>query len=113
MNKIVKNNVAEMTMTELVFNQVFVKNGEAWHRDFEREISVRNLIREICNKHKCPAYANEMDDETLDEMLRDNLQYGTDRLEGIIAMYYTALVGMAEVRARLEVYENPELLEVK
>ena len=113
MNKIVKNNVAEMKMTELLLNQVFVKNGEAWYRDFEREISVLNLIREICTKHKCPADANEMDDKKLDEMLVENLEYGTDRLEGIIAMYYTALVGMAEVRARLEVYENPELLEVK
>ncbi len=113
MNKIVKNNVSEMGMTDLLLNQVFVKNGEAWYRDFDREISVLNLIREICTKHKCPADANEMDDETLDEILRVNLQYGTDSLEGIIAMYYTALVGMAEVRAHLEVYENPELLEVR
>ena len=108
MNKIVKNNVAEMGMTELILNQVFVKNGEAWYRDFEREIPARDLIREICTKHKCPADANEMDDETLDEMLRDNLQYGTDSLEGIVAMYYTALWGMAEVRARLEEYEKHE-----
>ena len=112
MNKIVKNNVAEMKMTDLLLNQVFVKNGEAWYRDFEREISVRNLIREICTKHKCPANADEMSDEKLDEMLAENLEYGTDRLEGIVAMYYIALVGMAEVRAHLEVYENPELLEV-
>lgn len=100
------DDTSNMGMWELAHNHVFVKNGEAWYRDFEREISVRDLMREICSKHASPADADEMDDETLDEVLTDNLQYGTDDLEGIFATFYMTLYGMADVRAWLEVYEK-------
>lgn len=100
------DDTSNMGMWELAHNHVFVKNGEAWYRDFEREISVRDLMREICSKHASPADADEMDDETLDEVLTDNLQYGTDDLEGIFAMFYMTLYGMADLRAWLEAYEK-------
>lgn len=100
------DDTSDMGMWELAHNHVFIKNGEAWYRDFEREISVRDLMREICSKHGSPADADEMDNETLDEVLTDNLQYGTDDLEGVFAMFYTTLYGMADVRAWLEVYEK-------
>ncbi len=91
-----------MGMWELAHNHVFIKNGEAWYRDFEREISVRDLMREICGKHGSPADAGEMDNETLDEVLADNLQFGTDDLKGVFALLYMTLWGMADVRAWLE-----------
>lgn len=100
------DDTSSMGMWELAHNHVFVRNGEAWYRDFEREISVRDLIREICSKHGSPADADEMDNELLDELLLDNLQFGTDELEGIFAMLYMTLYGMADVRAWLEVYEK-------
>ncbi len=113
------DDTSDMGMWELAHNHVFVKNGEAWYRDFEREISVRDLMREICSKHGSPADADEMDNELLDEVLTDNLQYGTDDLEGVFAMFYMTLYGMADVRAWLEVYEkhglpttmHPEVLQ--
>jgi len=89
---------SDMGMFELAHNHVFVKDGEAWYRDFDREISVRNLMREICGKHASPADAAEMDNDTLDEILHDNLQYGTDDLEGIFGLLYMTLWGMADVR---------------
>ena len=95
MNKIIKDDTSNMGMFELAHNLAFVRDGEAWYRDFSREISVRNLMREICSKHGSPADADGMDDDALDEMLFDNLQYGTDELEGVFSLLYTALWGMA------------------
>ncbi|RAZ94344.1 hypothetical protein DK853_35650, partial [Klebsiella oxytoca] len=76
------------------------------YRDFEREISVRDLMREICSKHGSLADAGDMDNDTLDELLADDLQYGTGDLDGIFAMFYRSLYGMADIRAWLEVYEK-------
>ncbi|MGF7145321.1 NTP pyrophosphatase (non-canonical NTP hydrolase) [Anaerotaenia torta] len=39
------------------------------------------------------------DDEAFDESILDYLQYGTNDQEGVLAMYYSAMWGMAEVRA--------------
>lgn len=114
------DDTSNMSMTELAHNHVFVKYGEAWYRDFDREISVRNLMREICSKHGSPADVNEMDDDTLDEMLLDNLQYGTNDLEGVFSLMYMSMWGMADVRMWLEMHEkhglpttmHPEILQL-
>lgn len=103
------NDTSTMSATELAHNFVFVKNMEAWYRDFDREIPVRDLMREICAKHTAPADADELTDEELDEILYDNLQFGTDDLEGVFALLYMALFGMADVRAWLERYETTGL----
>lgn len=100
------DDTSSMGNWEMAHNHVFIKNGEAWYRDFDREISVRDLMREICSKYASPAYAGEMNSGELDEMLADNLQYGTDELEGVFAMFYRSLFGMADLRAWLEVYEK-------
>lgn len=98
-----------MDMWEMMHNHVFVKNGEAWYRDFERKISVRDLMREICGRYGNMTDMGKMDDETLDDVLIDNLQYGIYDLDGVFAMFYMTLCGMADVRAWLEVYEKQGL----
>lgn len=103
------NDTSTMSATELAHNFVFVKNREAWYRDFDREIPVRDLMREICAKHAAPADTDELTDEELDEILYDNLQFGTDDLEGVFALLYVALYGMTDVRAWLERYETTGL----
>jgi hypothetical protein len=117
--KLISDDVKEMGMTQLAHNQFFIKDGEAWYRDFEREISCRSLVREIGVKldiWKSPKeYGldadNEMvDDDILDETLVDSLQYGTEEHIGILAMYYTAMWGMAELR---EWYKEKLATEVK
>jgi NTP pyrophosphatase (non-canonical NTP hydrolase) len=113
------DNTNDMSATELAHNHAFVKDGEAWYRDYEREISVRDLMREICVKHGSPEDAAEMDDETLDETLYDNLQFGTDELEGVFSMFYMSLYGMADLREWLKQYidsglpviKNPEVIK--
>ena len=100
------DDTSDMGNWEMAHNHVFVKNGEAWYRDFEREISVRDLMREICSNYGSLADAGDMDNDTLDELLADDLQYGTGDLDGIFAMFYRSLYGMADIRAWLEVYEK-------
>lgn len=97
----------DMGMWELAHNQVFVKNKEAWYRNFEREISVRDLVREIYRKHVTTEDAEELaDDEVFDDVMLDAGYYGTDDMEGVCSILYTALWGMADVREWLKAYET-------
>lgn len=114
------DDTSDMSMWELAHNQVFVKNREAWYRDFEREISARDLVREIYRKHVTTEDAEELaDDEMFDEVMLEAGAYGTDDMEGVCSILYTALWGMAEVREWLKAYETsglpttsrPEVLE--
>lgn len=109
----------DMGMWELAHNFVFIKNREAWYRDFDREISVLDLMREIIKKHGDPESFVDMRDEELGEALMDSLQFGTDDIDGVFATLYMALWGMSEVREWLKAYEThglpttmrPEVLE--
>lgn len=97
----------DVGMWELAHNQVFVKNKEAWYRDFEREISVRDLVREIYRKHVTTEDAEELaDDEVFDDVMLEAGYYGTDNMEGVCSILYTALWGMADVREWLKAYET-------
>jgi translation initiation factor RLI1 len=101
--KLISENVQEMGMTQLAHNQFFVKNQEAWYRDFDREISCRDLVREIARKNR-ETLEIELDerfftdDDYFDEEILEWIQYGTDHLFGVVGMYYTAMWGMAEIR---------------
>lgn len=103
----------DMNSWELSHNHLFIKNGEAWYRDFERELPVRELMKEICRKHAAPADADELSDDGFDEVMYDNLQFGTDELEGVFSLLYMTMVGMAEVRAWLKEYERSGLPVIK
>lgn len=97
----------DMGIWELAHNQVFVKNKEAWYRNFEREISVRDLVREIYRKHVTTEDAEELaDDEVFDDVMLEAGYYGTDNMEGVCSILYTALWGMADVREWLKAYET-------
>lgn len=100
------DDISSMSMTELAHNHVFVRGGEAWYRDYDREISVRDLMKEIYSKYESSADVNEMNKDELDEMLFDNLQFGTDELDGVFSILYLTMWGMAEVREWLKAYEE-------
>lgn len=95
-------NTQDMSTWELSHNHLFIKNGEAWYRDFERELPVRELMKEICRKHGSPADADTLSSEGFDDVMYDNLQFGTDELEGVFSLMYMTMVGMAEVREWLK-----------
>ena len=94
-----------MSMWELAHNFAFIKDNEAWYRDFEREVSALSLMREIIEKHGDPERISELSGQELNDALMDDLQYGTDDLDGVFAMLYMSLWGMAEVREWLKAYE--------
>lgn len=101
---------ADMSAWELAHNMMFIKDREACYRDFERETALLDLVREIYRKHAgedgLTQEMDELDDETLDEILADNLQYGTDDWDGVIALFYQTAWGAAELREWLKAYET-------
>ena len=103
------DDTADMSMWELAHNFAYVKDGMARYRDFERDISALDLMREIITKNGDPNTVSGMTDDELSEMLADDLQYGTTNLDGVFAALYMALWGTAEVREWLKDYENQGL----
>lgn len=99
--KLMSDNVKEMNMTQLSHNQFFIKDHEAWYRDFDREISCRNLAREIAVKQGIWKDGDEelIEDDVFDDTMLYSLQCGTDEPIGVLAMYYSAMWSMAEIRA--------------
>lgn len=104
---------SDMSMWELAHNFAFIKDNEAWYRDFEREVSALSLMREIIEKHGDPERISGLSGQELNDTLMDDLQYGTDDLDGVFATLYMALWGMAEVRDWLKQYEESGLPAIK
>lgn len=100
------DDTSDMSMWELAHNMMLVKDGEAWYRDFEREIPLRELIREILTKHVGEVYDRDYDPESFDDAMIENLQYGTAELEGVIALFYQTAWGAAELWEWLKAYET-------
>lgn len=98
----------DMTMVELAHNSCVAKNHEAWYRDYEREISARDLVREVmlaqglCNRDDIEMHDNEV----FDEVMVDYLSSPPKELEGLVALLYRNLWAMANLRERLKSYED-------
>lgn len=106
MNRLTKDDVKEMGMVDLAHNQVFIKDGEAWYRDFGREISIRDLAKEMFNFHNIK-YSQNLDefDEDMMYLLEDDYQ----TIEGVIALFYRSLWAFADIRETLKAYEDTGL----
>lgn len=113
----VNKDTKDMTMVELAHNCCYVKDGEAWYRDYDKDISARDFIRRIMVKH---GYWKEnedgilasqelLKDETFDDTMIDLLQFGEEDQEGLIALFYRNLWAMAELRDTLKEYEDTGL----
>ena len=96
---------SEMTMTELALNSCYVKDGEAYYRDYSTDISTRDLIR---NLYKNIDIEMPEDDEDFDESVFEDLQYGLNTDVGVIALLSRNLWAMAELREKLKRYEDAE-----
>lgn len=93
----------------LIHNCVFIKDGEVWYRDFEREIPLMELARNL-NKAYGDSEASTMNDEAFSDKMYDNSQFKLEEdIDSFIATFYMALVGMAENRERLKIYETTGL----
>lgn len=107
------------SVQELMHNCVFVKNGNVYYRDFERQIPLIEFAREL-NKHYSVYDASVLNDEAFSEAMYDDLQFAPEySIDSLIATFYAALVGMAENRECLKLYEtiglpvtdHPEVLQ--
>jgi hypothetical protein len=93
----------------LMHNCVFIKDGEVWYRDFEREIPLMELARNL-NKAYGDSEASAMNDEAFSDKMYDDLQFKLEEdIDSFIATFYMALIGMAENRERLKIYETTGL----
>lgn len=113
----IEKDVKEMSMYELTHNSCYVKDGLARYRDFETDIDCRDLARKLMVDYGLwrgiPEYGldadNELvDDDIFDESILESLQYGTDTIEGLIALFYRNLWAMADLRTILKKYEDLE-----
>ena len=101
MNRITTDHPSDNIETAL--NLFYIKNGEAWVRgggpgpEFPY-VSLFDYLREIVQTHGLEI---DISDETA-----IGLSVYESLLEGIVATLYTAGWAFAELRARLELYEN-------
>lgn len=94
---------------EMMHNCVLVKNGDVWYRDFEREIPLMELVRNL-NKAYSDSDASVVNDEAFSAEMYDDLQFKPEEnIDSFIAVFYMALVGMAENRECLKLYETTGL----
>lgn len=109
MERLTISKITEETGTyELAHNCTFIRDGETWYRDFDNEIRLRDMMREIIKNHS--QYDEQCDDdEILDEILFENLQYPADDIDGLIAVFSILAWSHSDLRERLKAYEDTGL----
>lgn len=98
---------SEIGMYELAHNSCYYKDGSARYRDYESDIDARELTRRLL-KNFADGDDSFIDDEDFDEEMLELLQYGTETIEGLIALFYRNLWAMADLRECLKEYEDLE-----
>ena len=103
------NPVSEMGMCELAHNSCFAKDGEAFYRDFDVEISARNFARELA---KSFGYEYSEGDADFDYEITDDIP--VDKIfevRELIALFYRNMWAQADLYERLKKYEELGTLE--
>lgn len=98
--------VSEMSMFELAHNSCY-RGDDGWarYRDYENDFDARELAIKLLEKYA--DVPNEfICDDDFDNFILDSLQYGTDSIQGLIAVFYQNLWAMADLRERLAEYED-------
>lgn len=99
------NNVKETNMFELAHNSCYIKNGKARYRNYDIDIDARELSIKLLDKFA--DIPNEFTcDDDFDEFIIDCLQYRTDSIEGLIALFYRNLCAQADLYEKLKKYED-------
>lgn len=106
MERLTISKITEETGTyELAHNCTFIRDGETWYRDFDNEIRLRDMMREIIKNHS--QYDEQYDDdEIIDGILFENLQYPADDIDGLIAVFNMLAWSHSDLRERLKKYED-------
>lgn len=109
------------TNLESALNLFYAKDGEAWVRgggpepnyeDVSLFVFIRRVIKALGDR--CD-HVDDIDNDTLSEIMFDWLQDGPESIPGVIGLLYESAWAFAEIRARLAAYEDtglsPELIE--
>ena len=103
-------NVSDMSIIELAHNSCYVDNKRnARYRDYNLDIDsrelVRNLVKDICDED-----LTDLSDEEFDEYMGSMLSVEMDSEIGLLALFYRNLWAMADLREKLNEYEDLEEL---
>ena len=92
-------------------NLFYVKDGEAWVRGYGKDgadVTLNELARSLIEWH-CPYVDMDVDDLTLADMMHDWLDEAPSDMQHVLALLYQAGWAFAELRARLQAYEDSRL----
>lgn len=105
MNRITTNNpVNAMSIIELAHNCMYLKNQEAWYRDHDTDIPLRQLVHNMAVSMNIEL--PEVDDDAFDYVIYEMLYYGLEEPEGRLALFYRMGWAMAGLREYLKAYED-------
>lgn len=105
MNRITTNNpVNAMSIIELAHNCMYLKNQEAWYRDYDTNMPLRQLVHNMAVSMNIEL--PEVDDDAFDDVIYEMLYYGLEEPEGRLALFYRMGWAMAELREYLKEYED-------
>lgn len=97
--KLKEKDVNDMSVSELVYNDCFVKDRQAMYRNYDIELSARDFIREVYkSKNVAMPYEFWDDDNSFDEIMHNNLQYNYTEFDGLMAILYSMMWSKAEMR---------------
>lgn len=118
MSRLTMDNLEQMGMYNLAHNCCYVgENRAVRYRDFDTDIDARDFARNLmvtygkwksCEEYGLEANNEMVDDGIFDDTMLDNLIYEPTEIEGLIALFYRNLWGMAELREKLKSYEDAE-----
>ena len=97
----------EMNMVELAHNCMYAKEGWAWYRDCDSDMDLRDFIRRFSEAEGASKLPE--DNEILDDVIMDDLQYSINDPNGRTALVYRLMWAMADLRGTLMEYENIDL----
>lgn len=113
----INKDVSKMGMVELAHNCCYAKDNKARYRDFDKDIDAREFARKLMQKYgfwTSEGYKDLLsDDDRFDEAMIENLFYGENELEGLIALFYRNLWAMANLHNVLKTYEDTGLTPEK
>lgn len=100
---------------ESALNLFYAKDGEAWIRgggpepnydDVTLFVFIRRVIKALLQNTD---HVDELENDTLSEIMFDWLQDGPESIPGVIALLYESAWAFAEIRTRLAAFEDLEM----
>lgn len=103
--------VSEMGMVELARNNCYIgENGAARYRDYLSDVDCREMIKKLMVNFGVVEsdYWDDVSNEVFDDEMMENLMYGINDMQGLIALFYRNMWAMADLREKLKYFEDLE-----